>query len=140
MSIKQVQDKINYLQETASDTKFMALIYCFVSSLDLDGLSRTLIIKWFALTYNRGLFCIVLFFSGHCRLEMKGRQCENSECPTVFDNQIVESEVNFDIRIMLTDHTGTLTNCRFSGQVAEQALNCTVRHAERYRATHLKVG
>lgn len=58
---------------------------------------------------------------------MKDAQCENPECPTVFENEVVEPEVNFDIRIMLTDHTGTLTSCRFSGQAAEQALSCTVR-------------
>ncbi|KAJ8966403.1 hypothetical protein NQ317_009635 [Molorchus minor] len=113
MSIKQVQDKINYLQgnDNMSGTKqFTALIFAFVSSLDLDGLSKTLLIK-----------------CGHCKMPMKGSNCENAECPTVFEGMVVESDMNFDIRIMLTDHTGTLTRCRFGSQAAEQALNCTPR-------------
>ncbi|KAJ8917450.1 hypothetical protein NQ315_005497 [Exocentrus adspersus] len=111
MSIKQIQDKINHLQESTSGTKqFTALVFAFVSSLDLDGLSRTLIIK-----------------CGRCKAMMNGLQCENSECLTAFDNEVTEPEIVFAIKVMLTDHTGTLTNCRFSGLAAEQALNCTAQ-------------
>lgn len=47
MSIKQIQDKINYLQESTLNTKqFTALVFSFVSFLDLDGLSKTLTIRW----------------------------------------------------------------------------------------------
>ncbi|KAJ8952495.1 hypothetical protein NQ318_003291, partial [Aromia moschata] len=77
MSVKQVQDKINYfLQENKSGTKqFTALLYAFVTNLDLDGLSRTLLMK-----------------CGHCKMPMNGSTCDNSECPTVFENAIAEPE------------------------------------------------
>lgn len=48
MSIKQIQDKINQLQENPLGSKqFTALVFSFVSFLDLDGLSKTLTTKWF---------------------------------------------------------------------------------------------
>ncbi|KAJ8934928.1 hypothetical protein NQ314_013087 [Rhamnusium bicolor] len=48
VSVKQIQDKINYSQqENKSGIKqFTALLFSFVSSLDLDGLSKTLTRKW----------------------------------------------------------------------------------------------
>lgn len=48
MSVKQVQDKINaLLQENKLGTRqFTALLFAFISSFDLDGLSRTLLSKW----------------------------------------------------------------------------------------------
>lgn len=65
-------------------------------------------------------------FSGHCKILIKGSTCDNVECPTVYDKKIVEPEIKFDIKIQLTDHTGTLINCRFSGKSVEEALGCTV--------------
>ncbi|CAH1155516.1 unnamed protein product, partial [Phaedon cochleariae] len=112
MSVKQIQDKINiHIQENRLVNKqFTALLFAFVTTLDLDGLSKTLVIK-----------------CGHCKLQMKGSNCENSECPTVYEKEMADPEFNFDIQITLTDHTGTLTNCKFRGHVVEQALNCTAR-------------
>lgn len=48
MSVKQVQDKINALLEenNLGTSQFTALLFAFVSSFDLDGLSRTLQRKW----------------------------------------------------------------------------------------------
>lgn len=57
---------------------------------------------------------------------VKSSKCENEECPTVYENQLVDPDIKFDIRISLTDHTGTLLNCRFSGNPVEEALECTV--------------
>uniref|UniRef100_A0A6P7G0N5 Meiosis-specific with OB domain-containing protein n=1 Tax=Diabrotica virgifera virgifera TaxID=50390 RepID=A0A6P7G0N5_DIAVI len=60
-----------------------------------------------------------------CKLEMKSSSCENSECSAFMETTPVEPEIQFDIRITLTDHTGSLKNCRFGGTVAEKALGCT---------------
>lgn len=57
---------------------------------------------------------------------LKSSKCENVECPTVYDKKIIDPEIKFDIKIQLTDHTGTLINCRFSGKSVEEALECTV--------------
>lgn len=48
MTVKLVQDKVNaLLQENKLGTRqFAALLFAFVSSFDLDGLSRTLLIQW----------------------------------------------------------------------------------------------
>ncbi|XP_074026715.1 meiosis specific with OB domains hold'em isoform X2 [Leptinotarsa decemlineata] len=110
MSVKQIQDKINAsLQEVRSGSKqFTALLFAFVSNLDLDGLSQTLMIT-----------------CGKCKMPIKGSLCENSECSTVYENEVIDPEFKFDIKITLSDHTGTLTNCRFRGEVVEQALSCT---------------
>lgn len=65
-------------------------------------------------------------FSGKCKVEIKTSKCENSECPTVYENELVDPEFNFDIRVNVTDHRGTLMNCRLSGHAAEETLGCTV--------------
>ncbi|XP_056644226.1 meiosis-specific with OB domain-containing protein isoform X2 [Diorhabda sublineata] len=65
--------------------------------------------------------------NGKCKMEMKSSRCVNSECPTVFENETADPEFNFDIKLTLTDHTGSLKNCRLSGHPAEQALGCTAR-------------
>lgn len=50
MSVKQVQDKINALLEmnNLGTRQFSALLFAFPTSFDLDGLSKTLLIKWYA--------------------------------------------------------------------------------------------
>lgn len=57
---------------------------------------------------------------------IKNSKCENVECPTVYDKKVVDLEIKFDIKMNLTDHTGTLINCRFSGKPVEEALMCKV--------------
>lgn len=52
---------------------------------------------------------------------IKGSKCENFDCPNV------TPEFKFDIKTNITDHTGTLINCKFSGKPVEDALGCTVR-------------
>lgn len=47
MSVKQVQNKINFiLQGLSQDTQFSALLYAFVTDMDLDG-HNTVFIKWY---------------------------------------------------------------------------------------------
>lgn len=57
---------------------------------------------------------------------IKGNKCENVDCPTVYDNKIIDPEIKFDMKINVTDHTGSLINCRFTGKAVEAALKCTV--------------
>lgn len=38
-----------------------------------------------------------------------------------------------DIRVCLSDHTGTLENCRLSGKFAEQTLGCDVSICTMYK-------
>ncbi|XP_057666084.1 meiosis-specific with OB domain-containing protein [Diorhabda carinulata] len=108
MNVKQIHDKLNDFNGEIKH--FTAVLYTFISNLDLDGLSKTLSIK-----------------CGKCKMEMKSSRCVNSECPTVFENETADPEFNFDIKLTLTDHTGSLKNCRLSGHPAEQALGCTAR-------------
>ncbi|CAH1109944.1 unnamed protein product [Psylliodes chrysocephalus] len=107
MTVRQVHDKMNIF---SAEKQFTVLLYSFISEFDLDGLSRTLLIK-----------------CGKCKVEIKTSKCENSECPTVYENELVDPEFNFDIRVNVTDHTGTLMNCRLSGHAAEETLGCTAR-------------
>lgn len=57
---------------------------------------------------------------------IKSSKCENVDCPTVYENKMINPEIKFDIQINLTDHTGTLIKCRFTGKPVEDALKCTV--------------
>ncbi|CAG9858492.1 unnamed protein product [Phyllotreta striolata] len=107
MTVKQVQDKIN---SSSMERQFTAALYVSISSFDLDGLSKVLLVK-----------------CAKCKLEVKNSKCENAQCPTVYEGDSALLEYNFDIRLNISDHTGTLMNCRLSGQAAEQALNCTAK-------------
>lgn len=62
MSVKQVQDRINtLLQENKLGTRqFTALLFAFVSSFDLDGLSRTLLTRWYVNFLNQYTFSNLL--------------------------------------------------------------------------------
>ncbi|XP_030752470.1 meiosis-specific with OB domain-containing protein [Sitophilus oryzae] len=107
LSVKQLQDRINSLLDSklSGNKSFTATVLAFVSHLDLDGLSQTLLIK-----------------CGYCKTTIDTTRCANPSCPK---DEHVPPEVTFDIQVMLTDHTGTLTNCRLTGHSAEIALCCT---------------
>lgn len=53
--------------------------------------------------------------------------CENLECPVGSGQQCLEPLKTMDIRVSVSDHTGTLDNCRLSGKAAEQTLQCDVQ-------------
>lgn len=56
--------------------------------------------------------------------------CLNQDCPQGslmgLDADTTEKEISFDLRLALSDHTGTLTVCRVNGQVAEAMLGVSV--------------
>lgn len=53
--------------------------------------------------------------------------CDDPMCPMGSGDERAEIETTFDIRITLSDHTGSLTRCRLAGTIAETVLRCKVR-------------
>ncbi|KAK4879874.1 hypothetical protein RN001_008020 [Aquatica leii] len=114
MNIHQVLDRVDSIKSLGNvsfeEKQFTALLYAVVTHLDLDGLNR--------LVATKCSRCDSL-------LENNSHLCSNNEC-----NQTGQESTNvvaaFDLRLMLSDHTGSLTNCRLSGATAEKVLNCSV--------------
>lgn len=52
--------------------------------------------------------------------------CEDSICPMGCGDETPEVETSFEIRVALSDHTGSLSKCRLSGSSAEAVLHCPV--------------
>ncbi|KAI4466186.1 aspartate aminotransferase [Holotrichia oblita] len=129
MSVRQVLDKIETLcnpstQINGADGHFTALLYVLVTHLDLDGLSK-----------------IVTTRCSNCKtlIPNNERYCENLECNLGGD--LTELDSKFDLRVSLSDHTGSLVNCRLTGTIAETVLDCTVAQFSRMTDTekcHLK--
>lgn len=69
---------------------------------------------------------IMKCFSTQCKMVIKKSKCDNNECPTVYENKFFEPDYKFDIRLNITDHTGSLLHCRFAGNAVEEALQCSV--------------
>ncbi|KAK9707968.1 hypothetical protein QE152_g27514 [Popillia japonica] len=129
MSVRQVLDKIEMLcnpstQINIADRHFTALLYVLVTHLDLDGLSK-----------------IITTRCSNCKtlIPTNERYCANLECNLGGD--LTELDSNFDLRVSLSDHTGSLINCRLTGIIAETVLDCTVAQFSRMTDTekcHLK--
>ncbi|KAK9884858.1 hypothetical protein WA026_009080 [Henosepilachna vigintioctopunctata] len=113
MSVQQIQNRINLGQEsgTMQNLQFTALLYGVITQLDLDGFGRLFTKK-----------------CGHCKTLIKliGK-CENATCPVALNTALVEPEISFDIRVTISDHTGTLNDCRLSGKTAEMVLDCSIQ-------------
>lgn len=67
-------------------------------------------------------------FSPKCLSVLKEPQstCNNIYCLTALDNEINEPDISFNIFVTLTDHTGSLPNCKLTGKIAEKVLGCEV--------------
>jgi len=56
--------------------------------------------------------------------------CVNQDCPQGSVNMLsvseTRTETTFDMRVTVSDHTGSIHNCYLSGDVAESMLGCTV--------------
>lgn len=76
------------------------------------------------------------FCSNSCNtlLDAKIGKCTNTECSIGNGIEEGEPETSFDIRVMLTDQTGTLVGCHLKGHIAEAILGCTVllKHSKTY--------
>ena len=55
--------------------------------------------------------------------------CINLECPIGCGAELPRYDVTFDLRVKLSDHTGSLDNVRLSGATAEHVIGCTVRRS-----------
>ncbi|XP_045483669.1 meiosis-specific with OB domain-containing protein [Harmonia axyridis] len=113
MSIQQIQNRLALGRESVQNVQFTALIYAVVTHLDLDG-------------YNR----LISQRCGHCKSLIKitntSGKCDNSICPVGQNQEFAEPEVQFDIRMNISDHTGNLNDCRLTGRTAEIVLGCSV--------------
>lgn len=55
--------------------------------------------------------------------------CSNPECPVEQGAEDFAPLRIFNVRINLSDHTGSLRNCRLSPEAAEAVLGCSVCNA-----------
>ncbi|KAF5300331.1 hypothetical protein FQA39_LY11188 [Lamprigera yunnana] len=112
MNIQQVHEKISNVNSSNNcsyeEKQFTAVLYAVITQLDLDGLSR--------ITITKCSRCDTL-------IENNSTTCSNTEC----NNMELNVTTTFDIRVTLTDQTGSLVNCRLFGKNAEIALGCSVQ-------------
>jgi hypothetical protein len=74
---------------------------------------------------NEHLLCLFTF-STQCQMPVQD-MCINLECPIGCGAELPRYDVAFDLRVKLSDHTGSLENIRLSGVAAERVIGCTVR-------------
>ncbi|KAJ9578528.1 hypothetical protein L9F63_005257 [Diploptera punctata] len=111
MTVQQVLDRASAGSTDHSggdDSQFTALLYALVTHYDLDGCSR-----------------ITLTKCSKCQVPVS-EACTNVECPIGSGAEIPSYDMSFDMRVALSDHTGSLRNVRLSGAAAERVVGCTV--------------
>ncbi|XP_053688808.1 meiosis-specific with OB domain-containing protein [Sabethes cyaneus] len=106
MTVQQIVDRAEGDLKTEED-QFTALCYALITKFDLDGCSRV--------TSRKCSNCKTL-------LRISDSRCQKEECQST----PYHISINFDIPVDITDHTGTLANCRLMSQAAENTLNCKV--------------
>lgn len=115
MSIQKIYDQAEKDLSTETE-QFSALLYAIVTRFNLDNKIRCI--------SRRCIRC-------RCALKENLNYCERETC---IDLQLSTSDIKFtkilDIGIDLTDHTGTLLNCRLIDQFAEKILGYTVEEFE----------
>ncbi|XP_059608146.1 protein hold'em [Phlebotomus argentipes] len=107
MSVQQVLDRAEGQLNAGNDTQFTALIYAVITKLDLDGFSR-----------------IVTERCAFCKKIING-ECAEADCALLQFNGSQMNIVTFEILVDLSDHTGTLANCRLVSDAAERLLGLT---------------
>ncbi|XP_021707220.1 protein hold'em [Aedes aegypti] len=106
MTVQQILDRAEGDLKGEED-QFTALCYAVVSRFDLDGCSKII--------SRKCLTCKSL-------LRMTDPKCPREECsPNPYN-----IHKYFDIPVDITDHTGTLNNCRLVSQAAENTLDCNI--------------
>ncbi|XP_027626781.1 meiosis-specific with OB domain-containing protein isoform X2 [Tupaia chinensis] len=103
------QVKAKALQSEGKADPFFGILYAYISTLNIDD-ETTKVVR------NR---------CSSCGYKVK----EASEPCTTCNRDPAEfrsATLSFDMLIDLTDHTGTLHSCSLTGEVAEEALGCTV--------------
>jgi hypothetical protein len=76
--------------------------------------------------YENEHFLCLFIFSAQCQMPVQD-MCINLECPIGCGAELPRYDVAFDLRVKLSDHTGSLENIRLSGVAAERVIGCTVR-------------
>lgn len=114
MTVQDVLNKADTIMaemETAIvEHEFTAVVTALITELDFHGLSRLI-----TLECSR---CSAVL--GSSSTVVANNKCTGSE--QEHSNVII----TFDIRLVLTDQTGSMFNCRLFGQTAEEVLNCSV--------------
>ncbi|XP_065085636.1 protein hold'em [Ochlerotatus camptorhynchus] len=106
MTVQQIQDRAEGDLKGEEDS-FTALCYAVITKFDLDGCSK--------ITSRKCLNCKSL-------LRASDPKCPRDEClPNPYN-----INTYFDLPVDISDHTGTLANCRLVSQAAENTLNCNV--------------
>lgn len=81
-----------------------------------------------------GTLWIWLSFSSRChfRITKDSLVCGNVNCPPSANPALGDFTKVYDIRVSLSDETGTITNCFLTSDVAEKLLECTVKFPSVY--------
>ncbi|XP_066262542.1 meiosis-specific with OB domain-containing protein [Euwallacea similis] len=110
VTVNQLHHRINrcLTNKQTGNSSFTVVLFAFVTQLDLDGLIRPYVVK-----------------CGYCKVLINQVTCENPDCRAVFDNDLAEQELAFNVNISLSDHTGTLKKCKLGGPTAEEVLKCS---------------
>ncbi|KAL0272009.1 UNVERIFIED_CONTAM: hypothetical protein PYX00_005147 [Menopon gallinae] len=110
MTTAQITEKA-WSSNDNSDNRFTALLYAVITSLDIDGCAEN------SISYK----CSV------CSQFLEGSdKCLNAGCLISTKGQFTLSTPIYDLKVNLTDHRGTLFNCRILSPVADEILNCPV--------------
>ncbi|KAI0214866.1 Meiosis-specific with OB domain-containing protein [Lamellibrachia satsuma] len=93
-----------------------AIIYAFPTLLNLDA--------------DVNLVVAVRCSNCHFRVDSISGTCVNRDCPLGSVSMInvteTQTDTMFDMRVTVSDHTGSIHNCYLSGDVAESMLGCKV--------------
>ncbi|KAF5300332.1 hypothetical protein FQA39_LY11189 [Lamprigera yunnana] len=91
--------------------QFTTILCALVTELDFHGLSRLITLEW----------------SNHsCKISLGNSNLTSTIRCTSPEQEHNNTIVTFDLRLILTDQSGSLFNCRLSGPTAEKILDCTV--------------
>ena len=114
-----------------SSVKQYFIAYCNKSLLRLALIFSTKLYEITDVPY--GVFC--LRNSSKCRIRLSADAVGCDSCnqlisilPSLPPVGLIPPEVTYDIRIALSDHTGTVSNGILAGAVAEKTLGVTVEH------------
>ncbi|KAK3914787.1 Meiosis-specific with OB domain-containing protein [Frankliniella fusca] len=94
---------------SGDEQQFTALVYAVVTHLDLHHEN---------IIQSKCTSCY--------KVTSLENSCSNPDCPVEQGSEMFVPCRMFNIRIDLSDHTGTLKNCRLTAEAAETVLGCTV--------------
>lgn len=79
---------------------------------------------------------LIFRFSSRCKkiMYLNSTECTNDDCIILQSDGVTEFGYDdiFDIGLSVSDHTGTLNNCRLVGSIAENLLGCSMADFKSY--------